>query len=134
MIREASTRAKLVPLVFEQERVRIEIMRAERVLERGKKRVELFARQRDALLSEATRLVDASNSLDMSSGKDPKKLVKDLLGTTAAKGPRFTLCSSSPSPSPSTSYGKKRSRWRSSRSTTSRPSTRRSSRSPSGST
>lgn len=87
MIREASTRAKLVPLVFEQERVRIEIIRAERVLERGKKRVELFARQRDALLSEATRLVDASNSLDTSSGKDPKKLVQDLLGTTAAKGP-----------------------------------------------
>jgi hypothetical protein len=87
LVRNASIRAKLVPLVFEQERVRLEILRAQRAVDRGKARVALLERKRESLISEGVKLVDAVNTLHTASGGNAAKVLKELRADPTAKGP-----------------------------------------------
>jgi hypothetical protein len=66
-IQESSSRAKLVPLTFERERLRLEAERAQRMLDRGAARSALLEQQRAAFVAEAMKLVDAENSLKRAS-------------------------------------------------------------------
>lgn len=66
-IQDSSTRAKLVPLVFEQERLKLEIDRVQRAKDRGQQRLALLARQRAVLIEEGIKLVGAVNALSKAS-------------------------------------------------------------------
>lgn len=76
-LHDADTNAKLVPLVFAQEQLRLESERLQRRADRGQQRVALLEAQRDACIAEGMKLMDAANifsrlannnaSLDMTS-------------------------------------------------------------------
>lgn len=62
-IKEATIHAKLVPLLFEQERLRIEIGYGEKSIERGNKHLSILERERNELIREGVKIVDAINSI-----------------------------------------------------------------------
>jgi hypothetical protein len=62
-IQNASIHAKLVPLLFEQERLRIEIDYGEKAVSRASRRIEALERQREELIRESMKLIDATKTI-----------------------------------------------------------------------
>jgi len=69
-ITESATRTKLIPLLFEQERLRLEVERTERMVARGAKRIALLERQRESCIAQGAKLVDALSVLKHASKDD----------------------------------------------------------------
>jgi hypothetical protein len=69
-IQESSTHAMLVPLIFDQERLRLEVERLQRIQERGEQRIALLEHQRDRYIAEGMKLMDARNTLVKASSGD----------------------------------------------------------------
>jgi hypothetical protein len=90
-ILESSIHAKLVPLVFEQEHLRLKTERAQRAVDRGQQRLTLLERQRDEMIGEALKLIDAVKSLTESclvaTGCNPEKTkVESQIADANTKG------------------------------------------------
>lgn len=62
-IEDASIHAKLVPLIFEQERLRLDIEYGQRAVTRLDQRLTLLERQRAELIREGNSLIDSVNSI-----------------------------------------------------------------------
>ena len=78
-IRESSTHAMLVPLLFEKERLQIEMDRLTRKAERGRKRVDLIEAERDQAVAEGMKLLSAESSLKQASAGNPRQKMATLL-------------------------------------------------------
>ena len=85
-LKQSSTKAKLVPLLFEQERLQIEVDRQNRRKDRAATRLSLLERQREDAIAEAMRLTAAIDSLKKSYGRDPAQTIEALLMDNNAKG------------------------------------------------
>lgn len=85
-IQDSSTRVKLVPLIFEQERLKLEIDRVQRAVNRGKQKLDLLEKQRAVLIAEGLKLIAAKNSLTKASISNPTSDVNSLLTASNTKG------------------------------------------------
>lgn len=78
-IHDSTSEAKLVPLTFQKEKLRLEFERMNRMLDRGKQRISLLQSERNVFIAEGKKLWKANNLLNNVSNGNNKVKLGELL-------------------------------------------------------